>query len=138
MATGQVVEAERQTTTGALVAPRPPVEVLGPLRASSRFSSPLWLPSGRKDAPSEVETPIDDITGPATGLIPAGGRVDHGSRCGVAFDAPTERLPAVLVADACGKGSSGTALSAGASADPPCRSFPWPPSPWPRNATSPT
>jgi hypothetical protein len=179
MANAQVVEAERQTMTGALVEPRSPLEVLGPLRGSSKFSSPLWQAPNRKNAPSDAETPIDDISGPTKGLSPAasprmegasdetesvdacldavacgwfdegaltpgyvdqeaGLDVDHGAGSGVDFDAPTETFHGALLADARERGPSGMAGSTGGTADPERRSFPWPPSPWPRDATAPT
>jgi len=145
-----MVEAEHQTMTAALVEPRSPLDLLGPLRGSSKFSSPLWQAHDRGNAPSAVETLIEDISVPAEGPSPeqenglvadydaglgadydAGLVAEDDAGPGADFDAPTETFRVVLDADATGHGPSVTA-------DPKPRSFPWPPSPWPRSTTAPT
>lgn len=168
MTNGQAVQAERQTLKGALIEPRPPLEDVGPLRGGSAFSSPLWQTSGFDTVPSGKETPIGEIARPSNGpgpqdsaredsvgqetgsvgslleaapcgwfdeATPTLGRVDQEpapeveaapgveAAAGAGFDAPTEVFDVPLVKDA---------------AEPKRRTSPWPPSPWPRNATSPT
>lgn len=136
MTNGRVVEAERPTMTSGLFEPRSPLEALGPLRGSSAFSSPLWQVADRPSVSSEAETPIDELSGSTPD--PAGSDVDHDAGSGVDFDAPTETFPGVLLANTSASGSTGTVGSSEGTAGSEPRSFPWPPSPWPRNATSPT